>query len=186
MLSLIPAVFLDLHFFLILILYLFLTNIYNLFFKKIFILDSINISSLYLLRIIAGSIVTKIPSSFWLMIISFIACFFIILTKRFSELKNNFNNRPKEYFLYKNIVLKIILILMILLFIFYFLYIINHIKKLGYFYFVNFILFIIFFIKYYNLTKNSQTEYQEKFYKNKTLLWLFIFQLIIIFISFYK
>jgi 4-hydroxybenzoate polyprenyltransferase len=73
-------------FFQILLLYLILTTAYSFYFKRIALADGILLSSLYILRIIAGGVITEVLVSEWLL--GFAMFFFLSLAfaKRYAEL----------------------------------------------------------------------------------------------------
>ena len=84
--SLIMAISLSFEFFFVLILYLCLTLSYSFKIKRYFAMDVIALSSLYTIRIFAGSAVLKIDISFWLLSFSMFVFLSLALVKRCAEL----------------------------------------------------------------------------------------------------
>ena len=80
-------------FFLHILTYIIITNLYLVFFKKLFLLDRIFLSFFYTFRIIIGCTVMEIYISIWLFLISFFWFLSLAIIKRYSELlmfkKNN-------------------------------------------------------------------------------------------------
>lgn len=84
--SLILAWTIDLVFFVLLILYIFLSVIYSFLIKKIIILDCLTLAILFTLRIFAGASVVSIEISFWLFIFSVFIFLSLAFIKRYIEI----------------------------------------------------------------------------------------------------
>lgn len=80
------AAMLSTPFFLILVLYLFITSSYSWFLKQYVLIDVIVLSLLYTLRIIAGSVAVGVMTSTWLLAFSVFLFLSLALVKRCSEL----------------------------------------------------------------------------------------------------
>lgn len=85
-LSLVFAYFLGGGFFKMAVLYSLVTIGYTFYFKKIAILDVMAISIGFVLRAFAGGEVIHVPSSFWLLLCTFLLALFLALSKRRHEL----------------------------------------------------------------------------------------------------
>jgi len=81
------AVFLPFAFFGVLTAYLILTSTYSMWLKRIAIVDVLVLSSLYAIRIIAGSAATEVPISEWLMAFSLFFFLSLAFAKRYAELR---------------------------------------------------------------------------------------------------
>lgn len=77
----------------ILVVYVVVTSLYSLIIKRMAVLDIICLALLYVLRIFAGSVVTGIPLSKWLLAFALFFFLSLALSKRFSDLylKRHFN-----------------------------------------------------------------------------------------------
>lgn len=82
----IAAVFLPLHFFIVLGLYFLLTTAYSFHLKRVLIVDVLVLAGLYTLRLFAGGIATSVPISPWLLAFSMFFFLNLAFVKRFSEL----------------------------------------------------------------------------------------------------
>lgn len=93
--ALLSIVFLPINFSAILVLYLIITTLYSLQLKKIRYVDIAVLAGLYVVRIIAGSMATHIPTSRWLFV--FAGCLFLslALAKRVAELTHLAPNETK-------------------------------------------------------------------------------------------
>jgi 4-hydroxybenzoate polyprenyltransferase len=78
--------FLPLEFILLLLSYLILTTLYSFWLKKIYIIDIIVLSSLYTLRLLAGSVSVNVPVSDWLLEFSLFMFLSLAILKRYAEL----------------------------------------------------------------------------------------------------
>jgi len=85
-LALVFAYLLGVDFFKIALIYSAVTIGYTFYFKKIAILDVMAISIGFVLRAIAGGEVIHVPSSFWLLLCTFLLALFLALSKRRHEL----------------------------------------------------------------------------------------------------
>jgi 4-hydroxybenzoate polyprenyltransferase len=95
--------FLPPKFTLSLVLYLLLTSAYSFYLKKIYIIDILILSSLYTLRIIAGTFAVDVAATPWLL--AFSAFFFLNLAivKRFTELLVMENDAKGRGYIYQDI-----------------------------------------------------------------------------------
>jgi 4-hydroxybenzoate polyprenyltransferase len=82
------ATYLPPHFLVYLLLYLVTTLAYSLALKRVVLLDVIILSSLYTIRMLAGSVATGTFVSAWLAAFSIFFFFSLAMVKRFSELQN--------------------------------------------------------------------------------------------------
>ena len=83
--------------FLLFFLYFILNILYTQILKKILIIDICLLSFFYIVRILSGSELTLIESSYWLISFSFFLFLYLSLLKRYNELlilNQNFSNRP--------------------------------------------------------------------------------------------
>jgi len=90
--SLLMALTINLRVFLVFVCYLVINILYNLFLKKIPILDVFVISFCFIIRIFAGSYATDIPASYWILIMTFLLSMFLGFSKRRADVilaKNN-------------------------------------------------------------------------------------------------
>ncbi|MBI1833584.1 MAG: UbiA family prenyltransferase [Candidatus Andersenbacteria bacterium] len=87
-LSLLITLLLPLPFLWLILIYIVLNLAYSLRLKKVIALDVILITSLYVLRIFAGSAATGIPVSPWLLLFAALIFFSLALIKRVSEISN--------------------------------------------------------------------------------------------------
>jgi len=78
--------FLPTEFLVILVFYYCLTLSYSLYLKQLVLIDVMVLTCLYVIRVIAGSAATGIPSSFWLIAFAMFIFFSLALVKRASEL----------------------------------------------------------------------------------------------------
>jgi 4-hydroxybenzoate polyprenyltransferase len=78
--------FIQSSFFYVLLTYLILQILYNIKLRDIVILDVFSVSAGFFLRIVAGSVVIRVPMSRWLIICSILLALFLILSKRRHEL----------------------------------------------------------------------------------------------------
>jgi 4-hydroxybenzoate polyprenyltransferase len=85
LLSVIPAVFLPAKFFLVPLLYLILNVLYSTRLKRIPIVDVFVLTSFYVMRLVAGGLVTDIPLSSWLKLFSFFLFLSLAFLKRHTE-----------------------------------------------------------------------------------------------------
>ena len=83
--------------------YLILNYLYSIVLKKIFILDIIIISFGYYLRVLAISLLTNIPISSYFIIMIFLIAFFILLSKRYLNIKfsNIDESKSLKFFYFK-------------------------------------------------------------------------------------
>jgi 4-hydroxybenzoate polyprenyltransferase len=86
--ALVTAAWLPHSFLLYLLLYLVTTLAYSLVLKRIVLVDVIILSSLYTIRMMAGSAATRTPISPWLAAFSIFLFLSLAIVKRFSELQN--------------------------------------------------------------------------------------------------
>ena len=87
-LALITAAYLPRTFLVYLLLYLVTTLAYSLALKRIVLVDVVILSSLYTIRMLAGSAATRTPVSPWLAAFSIFLFLSLAMVKRFSELQN--------------------------------------------------------------------------------------------------
>lgn len=90
--GLITTLFIDLKLFYTFLSYLIINILYNLFLKKIPIVDVLIISFGFIIRIFAGSYATGIPASYWILIMTFLLSLFLGFSKRRADIilaKNN-------------------------------------------------------------------------------------------------
>ena len=89
----------------VLIAYLFLQVAYNLYFKKVAILDVISIASGFVLRVIAGGVAIDVAISPFIIVCTFFLTMFQGFAKRYNELgsKNNSKNSHHEHDLSENL-----------------------------------------------------------------------------------
>jgi 4-hydroxybenzoate polyprenyltransferase/phosphoserine phosphatase len=87
-LALVTAAYLPRTFLIYLLLYLVTTLAYSLSLKRIVLVDVIILSSLYTIRMLAGSAATNNPVSPWLAALSIFLFLSLAMVKRFSELQN--------------------------------------------------------------------------------------------------
>lgn len=80
---------LNLKFILILFLYMTITNAYTFYFKRIPVVELFMVASGFVLRLIAGAVVSDLYLSEWFLIVGGFSALFIVFTKRNSELKNS-------------------------------------------------------------------------------------------------
>jgi len=78
-----PADFLQM-----LLLYWLITSLYSLYFKRLFLLDTVVLAILYTWRIMAGSAAISISTTFWLILFSLFLFLGLALVKRYAELMN--------------------------------------------------------------------------------------------------
>lgn len=86
--SLVLALFLSKFFAMLLVGYFILSLSYSLYLKRIVLLDAFVLSGLYMLRIIAGHLVTGVPFSVWLLSFAFFLFLSLAFSKRWIELDN--------------------------------------------------------------------------------------------------
>ncbi len=82
----VAIVFLPKNFLFILLLYLFLNAAYSFYLKHIAIIDVVCIATGFVLRVIAGGVVSAIPISQWIVIMTFLLALFLALGKRRDDL----------------------------------------------------------------------------------------------------
>jgi len=82
------AIFVSKLFLVALVVYFGLSLSYSLYLKKIVLLDAFVLSVLYMLRIIAGHLVTGVPFSVWLLAFAFFLFLSLAFSKRWAELNN--------------------------------------------------------------------------------------------------
>lgn len=87
--GLIWAYNLNLPFFFITLVYLLIMLGYHFGLKNFVLLDIIIVSSGYLLRVIGGGILINVEPSPWLLLVTFSLSFFLVVSKRIGEMKNN-------------------------------------------------------------------------------------------------
>ncbi len=85
-LSIVLGKFVGKEFLVVLILYLLLTVLYSLVFKRIVLVDCLVLATLYTVRIIAGAVAVSLSLSFWLLAFSVFIFLSLALVKRYSEL----------------------------------------------------------------------------------------------------
>lgn len=85
-LSLCLAYFLNTAFFLLLLCYFLMNGAYSLFFKKVSVLDVLILVSFFLSRLFAGSLVTGIVLSMWLIFVASLVALFLGFCKRRQDL----------------------------------------------------------------------------------------------------
>ena len=73
-------------FFIIILLYLFLTAAYSLVLKRLVLVDCLTLATLYTVRIVAGAVAVSVPLSFWLLAFSVFIFLSLALVKRYAEL----------------------------------------------------------------------------------------------------
>jgi len=99
---------------LLVIYYIVLNLFYNFFIKKIIILDTLLISSLYVIRIYIGSQIINVPTSIWIVFVTFFTTIFLIFCKRKDPIsKINYNKKILD------ILIVVTAIISILIYIFY-------------------------------------------------------------------
>ncbi len=82
------ASFLPREFLTILLAYYVLTTLYSFFLKQFFLIDVLTLTSLYTLRIVAGSAAISVITTNWLLTFSFFMFSGLALLKRFTEISN--------------------------------------------------------------------------------------------------
>jgi 4-hydroxybenzoate polyprenyltransferase len=85
LLSIIPALFLPAKFFLVPLIYVVLNFFYSARLKRVPIIDVFVLTSFYVLRLVAGGLVTDIPLSPWLKLFSFFLFLSLAFLKRHTE-----------------------------------------------------------------------------------------------------
>ena len=85
--TVIAAFKLNINFGVLILTYIIFNGIYSKFFKKIFLVDIICVVIFFLLRIIAGSIITGVSLSYWFMTMITLIALFLGFNKRYQELK---------------------------------------------------------------------------------------------------
>jgi 4-hydroxybenzoate polyprenyltransferase len=83
--SLVIAIFLGGSFLAVLIVYAALTTSYSFWFKRVALVDIVVLALLYMIRIVAGAVVTDIPLSFWFTAVSLFLFLSLALVKRYAE-----------------------------------------------------------------------------------------------------
>lgn len=97
--SLLIALITNFKVFLTFLSYFVINAFYNLFLKKIPIVDVLVISSCFIIRIFSGSYATDIPASYWILIMTFLLSMFLGFSKRRADIilaKNNQNNQNNQ------------------------------------------------------------------------------------------
>lgn len=79
--------FINTAFMLLVVFYVVVTVLYSFFLKRLLLIDTIILSLLYCLRLLAGHLAMDIPLSFWLMSFAIFFFFSLAMSKRFMELK---------------------------------------------------------------------------------------------------
>lgn len=79
--------FINTAFTLLIVFYVVITILYSFLLKKLLLIDTIVLSFLYCLRLLAGHLAMNIPLSFWLMSFAIFFFFSLAMSKRFMELK---------------------------------------------------------------------------------------------------
>lgn len=79
---------LPLAFFYTLLLYFFITQLYNFTLKRLVIIDVLTLAGLYTLRIIAGAAAVSVVPTFWLLAFSMFLFLSLAIVKRYTELSN--------------------------------------------------------------------------------------------------
>ncbi|QCK13892.1 decaprenyl-phosphate phosphoribosyltransferase [Mangrovivirga cuniculi] len=74
--------FLDYRFIILLLIYLLINITYSLGLKQVAILDMIMVSSGFVIRVIAGGVISHVPLSQWLIVMVYLLSLFIVLAKR--------------------------------------------------------------------------------------------------------
>lgn len=82
----IGVLFLDISFFITLVIYYVITTLYSFKFKRLVILDILTLASLYTIRIIAGGAAVSVEISPWLLAFSMFFFLSLALVKRYTEL----------------------------------------------------------------------------------------------------
>lgn len=100
------ALFLDMKFLLWLFVYYVLTLAYTIFLKRIVILDMIMLTSLYIIRIISGSVINNIKITFWFLAFAVFLFFSLAIIKRFVEVNESEHTAQKRG--YQNIDINLI------------------------------------------------------------------------------
>jgi 4-hydroxybenzoate polyprenyltransferase/phosphoserine phosphatase len=96
--SLLIAAFVSINFLLILICYVVITTTYSWTLKRYVLIDVITLAVLYTLRVLAGSVVTDLPMTYWLFAFSIFTFFSLALVKRCAELTTlKQSNKPAAH-----------------------------------------------------------------------------------------
>lgn len=85
-------------FFALLVLYLFANILYSFWFKRLFALNLLLVSSFYLIRIFSGGILATVPVSDLLILTTFFMALFVIATKRSQELDSTPNHHESSLY----------------------------------------------------------------------------------------
>lgn len=164
--SLFAAFLLNRSVFFVFIAYIFINVLYNLFLKRIPVFDVFTISLGFVLRILAGSFITDIPASYWILIMTFLLSLFLGFSKRRSDvvlaIETGQSASNIKLFSLKHIHL-IMIVFVILIVVVYFAYTISDdvVSRIGSPYvFVTNIFVIIGVLRYLQIIKKSK-QYRD-------------------------
>ena len=188
-LSLILASFLSEIFFVLLLIFFFLTQLYSLYFKEEIFADIIFISTNFVIRAMAGSFILDIRLSPWLIICTFFLSLFIAVGKRkadLSLLKSKANDHKKVLQDYEiNLTNTLMTITTTALLVSYSLYSFLSIYP-QLIYSLPFALYVILRYFYICENKTNIARHPEQFYKDTRLsLGIILWGLLVIFFLYY-
>ncbi|MEP7104013.1 MAG: decaprenyl-phosphate phosphoribosyltransferase [Candidatus Dojkabacteria bacterium] len=109
--SIFIALYLETSFVLILVTYLILNILYTTYLKHVAVVDIIVLAVFYIIRVLAGGIVTGVDLSSWILLTTFFFALFLGSGKRYAELANNGSSSRKVLEHYTNDFLKYVLTL---------------------------------------------------------------------------
>lgn len=92
--AIVGAAFLDPSFAVVLAGYAVLTCLYSFWLKKIILVDVIILALLYMVRILAGAVLTAVPLSFWFTSVTLFLFISLALAKRYTELRRSAAAEP--------------------------------------------------------------------------------------------
>ncbi len=87
-LTIFGSFFVSAHFLVMVVMYLFLSIAYSLYFKRIIFLDVMFVALGFVFRLLAGGIATQIMLTDWIIVLTFLFTMFIALSKRRQELRS--------------------------------------------------------------------------------------------------
>ncbi|MBP7057642.1 decaprenyl-phosphate phosphoribosyltransferase [Candidatus Gracilibacteria bacterium] len=148
----------------------FLLNLaYSLALKHVVLVDILIVASCYLLRVYAGAKAIGVPTTSWLLFITFFLALFIIAGKRYSELSHNYGSSRPVLAEYTTEFLSTIMNMSATgVIVFYALYTSTKFYLFGYS--IIFIIFLLFRILYWTQVKKTSEEPEKLFIKDKWLL----------------
>ncbi len=164
--SLLGALLLNIKVFYVFLLYIFINILYNINFKKIPVLDVLLISFGFIIRILAGSSVTSIPASYWILIMTFLLSMFLGFSKRRSDivLANKIGNGSKNISIFSlKTINQILVVFVVLICCVYFAYTISDdvITRIGSNYvFITNVFVILGVLRYIQVVKSSK-QYKD-------------------------